>query len=78
MRGDIKMHEESSQISLPVPRVSYAPPTHSLVGVHRNRRTACSDYPVLSCDFVSVGDVRQGALIHDGCVVRMASDELLL
>ncbi len=51
--GDIEMHEESPQFPslCPVPRVSYAPPTHSLV--YRNRRTAC-EYPVLSCDGVSV------------------------
>lgn len=51
--GDFEMHEESSQFPslCPVSRVSYAPPTHSLV--YRNRRTAC-EYPVLSCDVVSV------------------------
>lgn len=35
----------------PVSGVSYAPPTHSVV--YRNRRTAC-EYPVPSCDVVSV------------------------
>lgn len=51
--GDIEMHEESSQFPLrcPVFTVSYAPPTHSLV--YCDRRAAC-EYPVLSCDVVSV------------------------
>lgn len=78
MRGDIKMHEESSQISLPVPRVSYAPPTHSLVGsiaIEGQRAATIQSCHAMLCQWEMC--VR-GALIHDGCVVRVASDELLL
>lgn len=71
------MHEESSQFPswCPVSRVSYAPPPHSLVYCKSKDSVRVSS-PVMQC-CVS-GDVRQEALIHDGCVVRMASDELLL
>lgn len=53
--GGIKMHEESSQISFPVPSLQrLLCSTDSLSGlVYCNRRPAC-EYPVLSCDVVSV------------------------
>ena len=67
------MHARVSPISLPVPRVSYAPPT--LSGLSQSKDSVRLFSPVMQC---FSGDVCQEALIHVGCVVRMASDELFL